>query len=355
MTDDRPPDTRIEQWVTIGATIVAPATVFGAVLFYFGYVSSRSQYAYFGIDVDTIGLSTQGYIMHSPQPLLVPLLVLTLLGAGFLTLNTAIRRRIAAAIRGAADGASATGQADAASHADAASQPDAAQTADTAAPGAGPAQRIGRIRHVLRWSRFLGLALLSTGVGLLVSYAYFRNWALYALVTPLLIAAGAALTAYAARLLRLLPGLQHQQAAAATDAGRPSPAPADPSVLARWSAGVLVYVIIAASLFWVTATIAQWSGLGLARYDAQHLDSLPSVIVDTRERLFLRDPGIEETILPPAAGQTFRYRYRGLRLLIESQSRMFLVPDEWSASDSTLIVALDGSVRIQFRFQNQPP
>lgn len=35
---------------------------------------------------------------------------------------------------------------------------------------------------------------------------------------------------------------------------------------------------------------------------------------------------------------------------------MFLVPDGvWSASDATLIVPLDGSVRVQFQFQFQPP
>jgi len=77
--------------------------------------------------------------------------------------------------------------------------------------------------------------------------------------------------------------------------------------------------------------------------------------LDTKERLFLHDPGIEETVLPPSGGQTFHYRYRGLRLLIEGQDRMFLVPDRWSASDSTLIVPLDSSVRVQFQFQNQPP
>ena len=66
-----------------------------------------------------------------------------------------------------------------------------------------------------------------------------------------------------------------------------------------------------------------------------------------------RDPGIEETVLPASEGQTFNYRYRGLRLLIEGQNRMFLAPDVWSASDSTLIVPLDGSVRVQFQFQNQ--
>ena len=118
---------------------------------------------------------------------------------------------------------------------------------------------------------------------------------------------------------------------------------------------MLIYVVIAASIFWATATVAQWSGLGLAHYEAEHFDNLPSVILDTQERLFLLDPGIEETQLPPSKGQTYHYRYWGLRLLIVGQDRMFLVPDQWSANDSTLIVPLDGSVRVQFQFQNQPP
>ena len=121
-------------------------------------------------------------------------------------------------------------------------------------------------------------------------------------------------------------------------------------------ASALIYVVIAASIFWATATIAQGSGRGLAKYAAQHLDDLPNVILDTKERLFLRDgPSVEETVLPQWEGQTFHYRYRGLRLLIEGQDRMFLVPDRWSASDATLIVPLDGSVRVQFQFQNQSP
>lgn len=333
MTDGEPPGTRLEQWVSTGATIVAPVTVLGALLFYFGYVSSRSQYAYFGIDVDTIGLSTQDYIMRSPQPLLVPLLVLTLVGVGFLTLNITVRRLITSAVgRTAGD-------------------------ANMVNSGANPARHIKRIRQMVQWSRLLGLAMLVIGVFLLFIYTYVRDWAWYALVTPLLIAFGVALTAYASSLLNLQQKLQRQQATATVrEAGRPTSNQADGFMSARWTIGVLVYVVIGASIFWATATVAQWSGLGLAKYDAQHFDNLPSVILDTKERLFLRDgPVIEETILPQSEGQTFHYRYRGLRLLIESQNRMFLVPDEWSPSDSTLIVSLDGSVRVQFQFQNQPP
>ena len=332
-TDGKTPAARIEQWISTGASIVAPATVLSALLFYFGYVASRSQYAYFGIDVDTVGLSTQDYIMRSPQPLLVPLLVLTLIGVGFLTLNIAIRRFITSAVNRTAE------------------------DVIMAHPGANPARHVQRTRQMLQCARFLGLTMLTVGVALLFMYAYVRDWALYALVTPLLIAFGAALTAYASSLLNLLRNLQRQQAAAVVQQGsRPVSATADGSAVARWTVALLVYVVIGAGIFWATATIAQWSGLGLAKYDAQHLDALPSIILDTKERLFLRDgPVIGETALPSSDGQTFHYRYRGLRLLIESQNRMFLVPYQWSASDSTLIVPLDGSVRIQFQFQNQSP
>lgn len=57
-----------------------------------------------------------------------------------------------------------------------------------------------------------------------------------------------------------------------------------------------------------------------------------------------------------AKDQTFHYRYRRLRLLIQGDNLMFLVPDTWSASNSTLVLPIDdGSVRAQFQFQNDPP
>src|SRR3954454_11036250 len=91
MADER---SQAERWVSFAAGIVTPITLLSALLFYFGYVSARSQYEYFGIDVDTIGLSTQDYVMRSPQPLLVPLLILTLLAVGALLLHNTIRARL---------------------------------------------------------------------------------------------------------------------------------------------------------------------------------------------------------------------------------------------------------------------
>ena len=325
MADEGSPDrSQLARWVSFGATIIAPATVLSAVLFYFGYVSSRAQYRYFGVDVDTIGLSTRDYVMRSPQPLLVPLLVLTLLGVGGVVLHTAIRRRIATAVAGAADHESTS--------------------------------EVTRIRNLARRGIVAGLAVLGLGVVLLFLYTYIRDWALYNLVTPLFIAFGASVIAYSWHVLNLLTPPRRGAVILTGAVG---------TVALRRSAGVLIGVVVAASMFWATATIAQWSGRGIAQYDARHLDRFPTVILDTQERLYLTDgcqhpaalhtPCIEETALPTSPGQTYHYRYRHFRLLIEGRAQMFLVPDVWSASDSTLVVPLDGSVRVQFQFQNQAP
>lgn len=210
----------------------------------------------------------------------------------------------------------------------------------------------------LRRTAMFGLGLLTLGVISLFGYAYLRDWAAYGLVTPLLIAVGATLVGYPWRLDGFVDRLLEKQARSDTtnlEPSRPTPVHTGASLSAHRTAVVLICVVIAAGIFRAVATIAQWTGRGIAEYQAQHLSSLPSVVLDTRERLFLRDPGIDETQLPASEGQTYHYRYRGLRLLIEGQDRMFLVPDQWSASDSTLIVLLDESVRVQFQFQNQPP
>src|SRR4051812_34493721 len=96
--EDQPtPDrNRLQEQISWIASIVTPVTVIGALLFYFGYASSRAQYEYFGLDVDAIGLSTQDFVMRSPQPLLVPLLAIGLLGAVAALIHAAIRRHIEA-------------------------------------------------------------------------------------------------------------------------------------------------------------------------------------------------------------------------------------------------------------------
>jgi len=311
---------RVGSW----ANIIAPVSVLSALLFYFGYVSSRAQYEYFGIDVDSIGLGTQEYIMRSPQPLLVPLLVLTLLGVSGLALDAVVRRHVSITVESST-------------------------------------RRLTHIQLVIGLARTVGLVMLAAGILMLFAYAYFQSWVAYALATPLLIATGAGLAAYASRtsdrVQDQLPRPPSHGSAQYPTQPISQPEQGNPagSATLRRAATIMGYVLVAVSIFWATATLAEWTGRGRAQDQAQHLDRLPRVILDTKERLFLRSPGIEESSLPAAEGQTFHYRYRNLRLLIVGHDRMFIVPEQWSASNTTLVVPIDDSVRVQFQFQNQRP
>jgi hypothetical protein len=271
---------QLERWVTFATRIVAPVTLISGLLFYFGYVSARAQYEYFGIDVDTIGLRTQDYVMRSPQPLLVPLLGLTLLAVAGLLLHNAIQ------------------------------------------PTAGTVRR----------AKVVAIGLLLLGVLALIGYPLLGHVPYYALVVPAVIGLAAAALAYLSYFDRKAAGLTPQY------------------VLLG-----LLAVVTTTCAFWATATTAQYSGRGLAKSDARNLRQFPVVILDTKERLQLRSPGIEETSLRTGTDQAFNYRYRGLRLLVVGQNRLFLVPQQWNASNTTFVVPLDGSIRVQFQFQNDPP
>jgi hypothetical protein len=277
MADER---TQAERWISFAAGIVTPVTLLSALLFYFGYVSARSQYEYFGIDVDTIGLRTQDYVMRSPQPLLVPLLGIALLAVAGLLLHNAI-------------------------------QPSAT---------------------TIRRAKVIAIALLLLGVLGLIGYPLVGHLPYYALAVPAVIGLAAATLAYLSYFDRKAAGLTPQYALL-----------------------ILLGVVTTTCAFWATATTAQYSGRGLAKSDAQNLKQFPVVILDTKERLQLRSPGIEETSLKTGTEQTFNYRYRGLRLLVVGQNRLFLVPQQWNAANTTVVIPLDGSVRVQFQFQNDPP
>lgn len=172
-----------------------------------------------------------------------------------------------------------------------------------------------------------GLVLLAAGTVLLAGFSLVGGWDYYSLVTPVLLGGGAALVAYALRLR-----------------GRFEPRVA------------LLWVGVAACVVWATATTAQWTGRGLAMEQARDLRSLPSVVLDTRERLYVpATAGVEEVVRPDAGEDDYRFRYWRLRLLIQGEDRMFLVPETWSAGGTTLLVRLDDDVRVQFQFRNSPP
>jgi hypothetical protein len=276
-----PARTGLDRWLSLAAAFVAPVTAITGVLFYFGYVAARAQYDYFGLDVDVVGLSTQAYVMRSPQPLLTPVLVLVLGGVGVAAFHHWVRHRL----------------------------------------------EIGRFRRLGAALLGSGLVLLAAGTVLLAAYELLGGWDYYPLVTPVLLGLGSALVAYALRLR----------------------GQADPRIALLWLG-------VAACAVWATATTAQWTGRGLVLRQAEDLRSLPSVILDTRERWHIPEAaGVEEIVRPDEGEDGFPFRYWRLRLLIQGNDRMFLVPDTWSPGGTTILVRLDDDVRVQFQFRNSPP
>lgn len=289
-----------EKWMGFLSSFVAPFSLITALLFYFGYVSTREFFRYFGIDVDIIGLSSQEFVMRSPGALFIPVMILLLVAAGLIVGHRRLRRHI-------------------------------------------EGLQSGRQRAVIAVIAWTGIAFLLAGLAMAFLIPLLGGWDYAQLLTPLFLAIGAGLAGYAASTVRALGG---------SGIGR--------------SVVVILVLVLVAGTFWSTATIAQWWGRGQARALASDLTTLPAVVLDTKERLY---PGNDEIGFlqlgeaPPAAeGEdspdppTFGYRYFGLRLLAQGGGRLYLVPDEWSADASTIVIPYD-DVRVRFRFlpDEDPP
>ncbi|WP_033220625.1 hypothetical protein [Kitasatospora phosalacinea] len=117
----------------------------------------------------------------------------------------------------------------------------------------------------------------------------------------------------------------------------------------RAALGISVALIVLCS-FWTAGGVAHQKGHGDAERLTRNLALRPAVVLDTTERLYLQWAGVAERALPDAgAGQKFRYRYRGLRLLAQANDRMFLIPRDWTWEEgNVLIVPVDANVRIVF-------
>jgi hypothetical protein len=272
------------------AEVVAPLTLLTALLSYFGYVSSYAQFAYFGIDLTTLGLSTRDLVLRSVAALYVPLVVLLAAGLVAYLLHGAVRDVLAAGVR----------------------------------------RRLLRVTGVL--TAAVGVVLVArAGYGIAVPVVAEKE---RLATTPLCLGLGALWCGYGAHL--------------ATAARRPTGGAGTASVRANRAVAVAVGAVLVLSLFWATNSFASAYGRGQAAEDSVRLAERPAIVLDTKERLYLRSPGVEETALPVADEQEFHFRYRGLRLLIEANGKLFLVPERWQEGGGVVVLPHDESSRAQF-------
>ncbi|MDJ0340099.1 hypothetical protein QMK19_06120 [Streptomyces sp. H10-C2] len=257
-----------------------------SLLLYFGFAYTDALYEHFGIDAATLGFSTQDYMLRSAGALYMPLG--TTLGVGL-----------------------------------------------TGVLGYYCVSSLGRSRPRLTPYLSWGcLALTGCGIALftLGMLGGFQVWPAGALDTPLLLGGGLLLVVYGQIL--------HVKAN-----GRDYPVAREVAALA------IVAALISLSSFWAVNAYAQEHGRSDARYLADNLWLRPEIVVDTAERLYFQHADVKETSLPEGGpGQRFRFRYQGLRLLAQSNNRMFVIPEGWRADQgSVLIIPTDANVRVAFR------
>ncbi|MEV5896410.1 hypothetical protein [Nonomuraea fuscirosea] len=109
-------------------------------------------------------------------------------------------------------------------------------------------------------------------------------------------------------------------------------------------------------LLWAVTQAAEQRGRKEARKYRLNPGAMHSTVVYAARRLHLEGPGITETALPDPDAM-FRYRYTGLRLLIQSNQRYFLLPACWSVNPWARAIALPANegLRLEFSVLELPP
>jgi hypothetical protein len=281
--------------------VIGPTTAVTALLFYFGFIGTRARFRYFGVYLDLTDLSNQDLALYGLEVLYAPAALTFLVVLAGVTVHAGISWLITVPTR---DGLSAA--------------------------IASAAALIGAL--------LIARATLGLALGRVAETEVPGT-------TALALACGPALTAYAAWIAAKIMRRRHNDARhrSAFSAWYGSA----PTRRLRRTATIAVFALFVAGLFWAVNSFAWAFGLDRAYHDALDLPSQPEVVLDTREPLGELPDGVTETTLSTDANANFRYRYRGLRLLLEAGGRLFLVPEYWTEESRTIVVPYDSQVRLQ--------
>jgi hypothetical protein len=280
------------EWIGL---IITPATLLGALGFYFGWRRTNSFAIYFGIDQSLFDYDTRDYVIRSLQTAYSALFTVVVTGLVALWVHATIMRLLI--------------------------------------PG-----RWLRPLRVLVWTLLVGtaLVLIASLTGLLDEL--FRRAQF--LTRDAVLAFGVALLLYWLRLRKRVSD---------ADAGLPR------AVRPRWMAAasvVLAMLLVFSGLFSATERYAGAVGRAEAEYLASRLRTHRGVVVYSTRDLGLPS-AVRRTVLP-GREQAYRYRYDGLRLFVRTGGRYLLLPATWSradddpAPDIMIVLPDDGTLRFEF-------
>lgn len=275
------------------AHIVTPTTFVAALMMYFGSVRANTTYRSLGVDPSMLGLSFQDYVLRSVGTTVEPLVLVLLVALFALPVHALIVRYVT------------------------------------------------RHRRTTRCAVAV-LAVLGAG-GVLAGVMGLAGWVrppTKAPVIPILLALGVLALGFST----FLHATVHPRGT-----GR---GPFAHRVVSR----TIFVALLILLLLWSVASYARIRGEDEANHLRRYPGLLPGAVVYAPRRLYLEGAGITERVYPDSTAM-FRYRYTGLRLLIESNRRYFLLPACWATTPEARAIALpdDESFRLEFYVVTTPP
>jgi hypothetical protein len=267
----------ISRLAKILGKVVAPTTALTALLFYFGWSHAYWFFDYFGVNSTLLGLSTTDYLMRSLDGLFVPVTVAATVGLLVVWARVLGQSRIRPAARARLD-----------------------RTADWVLPIAGVALTVNGLSRLF-WKNSLNTTLA---------------------IAPLSLAAGVLLLAWAVRRRRN-----------GTSVRGPVPYITWIPVL-EWAS---IFLLVGLSLFWATNDYSAAVGRTRAREFIANLPAQPSVILYSERSLSVNAPGVR-TVRCADRDAAYRFRYDGLKLVLQSDSQYVLLPAAWTKDNGVAIV-----------------
>jgi hypothetical protein len=285
-TDPTPPAGPDPVW-RLGAAVVGQTALFASLLLFFGWARTKQTFGYFGVDLSLLQLSTTDYVLRSVNSAYNPLLRVGLIVLLAVWLHGRVSR------------------------------------------GAGRSDVLAR--RLRLGTQAAGGVLLAIGISALLWSRWsdrLGGWlpqrpALVYAWLPAMLTAGIALVLYG-RTLPVRPGVTTRIESRLTF--------------------VLVALLVLA-LFWLVSLLAVYDGQARAVAIARGLPDATQVVLLAQDDLDISGPGVTESAL---AGPRYRRQFTGLRLLIHSGGKYFVLPSGWQwGRDRVYEIPDDGRVRIE--------
>lgn len=280
----------------VGALLVfvSQTVVITGLLYYFGWVRAYADFGYFGVDTSLLGYTTADYVLRSVDssfPLLTGLILvaLSLLGLHRWVLVHAV-----------------------------------------SAPANTPAGTV--LSGFVSTAPFVGAALAAV-VLVRLFFPDEIGWP-RGLALPLMLVSAVGLLGYSGNLRSLRRSALGRKQEDRSFGSQ-----------ARVRAVVLVALGLLGILWWLTL-YANQVGHRIAVNTVASLQGEPEIIVYSSDRIAIAGPGIVVDEIRQM-GSKYRYRYSGLRLLVQAGGKYILIPVGWKKGrDSVFLVQVDGTIRL---------